>query len=119
MRVYRKEPSSHSNTVTFDQSVSYGRRKLKPVRQVPSGAKRASGMLMRPAWPETLGSCADAHAAAQSSSTNKKGPVRGLSQNTAPFSSMVRGGGGLARCVLVLVGRRGGDSRDDGADHHH
>jgi hypothetical protein len=63
----------------FDHSASYGRRKLTPLRQVPSGAKRASGMLIRPAWPETLGSCASARTAAQSSSRNKKGPDRGLS----------------------------------------
>ncbi len=34
--------------------------KLRPVRQVPSGAKRASGMLMSPVWPVVLGSAPSA-----------------------------------------------------------
>jgi hypothetical protein len=34
--------------------------KLKPVRQLPSGAKRASGMLINPVCPVTLGVSANA-----------------------------------------------------------
>ena len=56
--------------------------KLRPVRQLPSGAKRASGMLISPVCPLTLGSAAIAGAAASISRSGrrrikKKGPARG------------------------------------------
>src|SRR5512146_1462443 len=40
-----------------------------PVRQAPSGATRASGMLMRPVWPVTLGLAAEDWACAAGAST--------------------------------------------------
>src|SRR5688500_4974727 len=63
MRVKRAPVSSQGNTVTLVQIAWYGRIKLRPVRQLPSGAKRASGMLMKPVWPVTLGSTAAAPSA--------------------------------------------------------
>jgi hypothetical protein len=60
--------------------------KESPVRQLPSGAMRASGMLIKPVWPVTLGvsaRAADARASAAATSAaatgfKKKAPPRGL-----------------------------------------
>ena len=60
--------------MTFVQSAWYGRMKLMPVRQLPSGAKRASGMLISPVCPVTLGSAArtDAGSTARKSEATKR-----------------------------------------------
>src|SRR6266404_5444157 len=64
----------------LDQNAVYGLSWLTPTRHVPSGAKRASGMLMRPPCPVTDGpvtggDCAKAGAAAKRTTS---APPRGL-----------------------------------------
>src|SRR4051812_38132992 len=68
----------------LDQKDEYGLSWLTPTRQVPSGAKRASGMLTSPVCPVTLGSCAQTgalHSARKASAPRRrksKAPARGL-----------------------------------------
>lgn len=48
--------------------------KLRPARQLPSGAMRASGMLMRPVWPVALGvsACASGIDSSAAAKTKKR-----------------------------------------------
>src|SRR2546423_7019344 len=82
--------------------------KPKPVRQLPSGAKRASGMLIRPVGPMTLGSCASAVAA----SRKRKARYAGRQETTSGSLMVCR------RATALASERRGrGGCRGAYSDH--